>query len=48
MITPTPKGLELRREEEAILRQVSLATRLTPAQERTLVRLKRLTRLLEQ
>ena len=38
MITPTPKGLELRREEEAILRQVSLATRLTPAQERTLVR----------
>lgn len=49
VITPTPQGLELRREEEAILRQVSLATRLTPAQERDLVRqLKRLTRLLEQ
>jgi DNA-binding MarR family transcriptional regulator len=49
VITPTPKGLELRREEEAVLRQVSLATRLTPAQERALVRqLKRLTRLLEK
>ena len=38
VITPTSQGLELRREEEAILRQVSLATRLTPAQERDLVR----------
>ncbi|MEP6650348.1 MAG: MarR family transcriptional regulator [Lapillicoccus sp.] len=49
IITPTPRGLDLQAEEYAVLEQVSVATHLSPSQERALVRqLKRLTRFLEQ
>ena len=47
VVTATEKGLELRMQESAVLEQVSVATHLTAAQERSLVRqLQRLTRFL--
>ena len=48
VVTPTTKGLDLRAEEGTVLEQVSVATHLSPTQERTLVRqLQRLARFLE-
>jgi DNA-binding MarR family transcriptional regulator len=48
VVTPTTRGLELRAEEGAVLEQVSVATHLSPTQERSLVRqLQRLARFLE-
>lgn len=48
VVTPTPKGLDLRAEEASVLEQVSVATHLSSAQEKTLVRqLQRLARFLD-
>lgn len=48
VVNLTPKGVELRREELGVLERVSVATHLSAAQEKALVRrLKRLTRFLE-